>query len=325
MSVVTLSNPNSRSAAKHLGALHAALPTNAQTTHFVTESMAELDHLIANHPWQSHETLVINGGDGSVQRVLTLLRARLDFALWPRIAILPAGHTNMSAYDVNLHRQFDHCLNRLSTMTNQDTKENVHHQPVVQVENGGKQNLGFFFGIGTIVSGIEYFHAQLRPMGGGHEVGAALALLRTLWGILRKQPPFAESLPVTMPSRPVSKTTDHSTDFGTSPIHPIRVRLCLVTTLQRLFLGMRPYWGTHKAPLRATLVEERATQFLLNLPRLMRGRPNCDMTIPSGYHSENLNDLALNFTGPYTLDGELFNNVGELKINATPPLRFLKL
>jgi diacylglycerol kinase (ATP) len=325
MSVVTFSNPHSRSAAKHLDALQAALPASAQTTHFVTETVAELESLVKERCWERDDILVINGGDGSVQRILTLLRAEHDFALWPQIAMLPAGHTNMSAYDVNLHRQFKHCLEQLRKYAEQDQAAPLHHKQLVQVDNGRARNLGFFFGIGTIVSGIEYFHNQLRPLGGGHEVGAAVALLRTLWGILCKQPPFAEALPVTL-ATPVTNASDvNNIDDQILPTEMIKIRLCLVTTLQRLFLGMRPFWGTTAGPLRTTLVEERAARFLINLPRIMRGRPSLRMSAADGYHSVTEPELRINFSGPYTLDGELFNNAGELKVTASPPLRFLKL
>ena len=106
----------------------------------------------------------------------------------------------------------------------------------------------------------------------------------------------------------------------------VPIRLCLVTALQRLFLGIRPYWNQSGGPLRATLVEAGAGRFISSMPRLLRGRPGPTMTPDDGYHSTGLASLQLRFSGALTLDGELFSNRGDtISIQATDPLRFLIL
>ena len=86
-------------------------------------------------------------------------------------------------------------------------------------------------------------------------------MLRTLWGILRKQPPFSEALNV--------KLSHVSDQNGPLPA-PCRIadtedfvplRLCLISTLEKLFLQMKPYWGMTDAALHTTLVEARAPRF----------------------------------------------------------------
>jgi hypothetical protein len=186
---------------------------------------------------------------------------------------------------------------------------------------------GFFFGAGTIVQGIEYFHRRIQPGGGRHELGAGLALLRTAWGIARRQPPFAEPLQLSLPAESLAAAAD-SPAAPDHPPHwqPLAARLCLVTSLHRLFLGIRPYWNHADAPLRATLVEAEAAAFLRTLPRLLRGRPDGVLTPARGYHSTGLTTLHLRFIGPLTLDGELFSSDGDtIRIRASEPLRFLTL
>jgi hypothetical protein len=106
----------------------------------------------------------------------------------------------------------------------------------------------------------------------------------------------------------------------------IPIRLCLITALERLFLGIRPYWSCADQPLRATLVESEAYRFIRCMPKLLTGNPDSTMTPESGYHSAGLRSLRLRFDGPLTVDGELFSNEGDtITVNATDPLRFLTL
>lgn len=309
MRVVVVSNARSRSAARHSQVLLRALPASDQITHQVTQTSNELKTLLAGILWQQDDILVIVGGDGSVQWVLTLLSHYVEYDQWPHIAILPAGHTNMSAYDINAQKNFVRCLEQLQQVVTGTKAINAIERQLVEVTSKAETQLGFFFGIGTIVRGIEYFQTQVRPHGGGHETGAALALLRTLWGMLGKQAPFDESLPVTF------------ADTDTA----VPLRLCMVTTLTRLMLGLHPYWGQGSGDLRLTFVEQRARYFFRLLPRLFLGKPNKYMRGTNGYCSRNMDTLRLQFCGTFTLDGELYAHDGDLQIKATPNVRFLKL
>jgi hypothetical protein len=187
----------------------------------------------------------------------------------------------------------------------------------------GSARCGLFFGIGTIVQGVEYFHQRVRRHSGGHELGAGAALVRTLWGIARQQPPFSLPLEVAVQA-PALLLPDRA--CAPQQLDPLSVRLLLATTLDRLFLGMRPYWGSGAGALKTTLVERRAPAFLVRVPRLLRGRPDRSMTPQLGYHSGRIGKLTLTFDGSYTLDGELFGNAGDtIDICATEPVRFLPL
>lgn len=316
MTVLLVTNARAAGARRRLSQLEAALPMSAQVCHRVTHNPADLDTLVGHGRWRPDDLLVINGGDGALQHGLSVLLARCPAERLPRIACLPGGTTNMSAFDLNDHRSYRNCLTTLRRILAHGTVEPAP-RPVVRVEGSdGTPRCGLFFGMGTIVQGIEYFHQRVRPSGGGHELGAGVALLRALWGIARRQPPFADPLAVTVDA------PDLLPAAGSAP-NPLR--LLLVSTLERLFLGIRPYWG-QPGPLRATVVEARAPRLLRHMPRLLRGRPNGAMTPANGYHSGGVGSLSLGFQGSYTLDGELFRHAGDrMRVSATVPVRFLPL
>lgn len=319
MTVVLITNAATARARRNYPALRDALPESATRYHWVTESPDEMDTLVGHDRWRQEDLLVINGGDGSVQHALSLLLARCPVERLPRIACLPGGSTNMTAYDVNRHRRFSHCVSSLQRIVERFDEPVCRPRPVVQVEAGDRpMRCGLFFGLGTIVEGIDYFKTHVRHRGGAQEMGAGVALARALWGIARNQPPFAEALQVQL--RAPGLYPADGTD-GT-----VTVRLLFATSLERLFLGMRPYWGSGSGALKATLVEQRAEHLLRRMPRLLRGRPDRHMTPAGGYHSARLDGLEMAFGGAYTLDGELFpTSDARITVSATDPVRFVPL
>jgi diacylglycerol kinase (ATP) len=324
MKVVIISNASAARSRRRVEALRQALPDSATVSHCITEQSAEMARLVGHDQWQPADLLVVNGGDGSVQHVLTELLNHCPPPRLPRLACLPGGSTNMTAFDINHHRSFAHCLETLGRAAAEESPPTAGARPVVRVETEGTgepARFGLFFGIGTIVQGIEYFHQRVRPSGGVHELGAGVAMGRALWGILRRQPPFDSPLRVAF-----APCADHAEPAAWQTL---TVRLLLVTALDRLFLGMRPYWSHGQegnGALKTTLVESRAERFLWSIPRLLRGRPGSAMTPERGYRSGRTGHLRLCFDGSFTLDGELFANRGAtMTVQSSVPVRFVPL
>lgn len=348
MTVVVISNPRTTRARKRYADLQQALPPSTDVHHHLTGDIQEAAAVLAKNHWRSEDVLVINGGDGTAQNLLTLLLSRHAPRDTPRIALLPGGSTNMSAFDINTERAYARCLDRLRSALgsacgdNSESQIPIQQRPLVRVSLPDNDQYGFFFGIGTIVQGIEYFHKRIHPGGGRHELGAGLAMLRTLWGIARHQPPFAEPLILELEARMLADAVagaaparaEHRDESVSPTGQPpdsdtwvqLPIRLCLITSLNRLFLGMRPYWSRADQPLSATLVEASAEHFIRCMPKLLSGKPGSTMTPEDGYHSVGLRSLHLSFDGPLTVDGELFTNEGDtITVDATDPLRFLNL
>lgn len=317
MTIVALSNAATPRARRAVPELRDALPESPSVRHHVSDTAEAADAVIAGTDWRPGDVLVINGGDGSVQRALTLLLHTRDAAALPRIACLPGGSTNMTAFDLNEHRRYRDCLVSLRRLAANPEALPEAPRPVVRVESPGlaPAPCGLFFGAGTIVQGVEYFQTRLRGDGGRHELTAGAALARTLWGVARSEPPFDAPLAATVSAPPLWPQET-----------PLSLRLLLATTLDRLFLGIRAYWGDGPGRLRTTAVEARAPGFLRRMPRLLRGAPDPDMVPAAGYHSGRVDALCLTFDGSFTLDGELFAGSGDrMRVGATDPVRFLPL
>jgi hypothetical protein len=150
-----------------------------------------------------------------------------------------------------------------------------------------------FFGTAAIEQGIRFCRARVHTLGLRGELGAGLALAAVLLGLARGRPVVT---PV-----PIATASD-----GGSPERRDHLAL-LVTTLERLVLGLRPFWGPGTGPLHYTAVADRPRRLLAALPRLLYGRPGGHATVDNGYVSRNVDELRLWLEGAgYTLDGELF-------------------
>jgi hypothetical protein len=166
--------------------------------------------------------------------------------------------------------------------------------------------------MGAILRGIEYCQNTVYGAGIGGEQASGVALVRTVVGIARRQAPFSGGVTVQLE--------------GANPSGRFDASILLATTLDQLFLGIRPFWGSGAGEVRGLLVEEPAHRLLRNLPALLRGRPNRHMTAATGYHSFRTDTLGVAAAGRFMLDGELYDfEDGPLVLEPSAPLRFLRL
>jgi len=80
----------------------------------------------------------------------------------------------------------------------------------------------------------------------------------------------------------------------------------LVSTLERLFLGLFPYWGEEPGPLHYTAVRAQPRCLLRALPSILRGRMGPYATTANGFFSHNAHEIKLNLSSGFTLDGQLY-------------------
>ena len=173
-----------------------------------------------------------------------------------------------------------------------------------------------FFGTGAIIHGIEYCRTRIHTKGVANEIGPGLAMARTMWGIARGDSRFARAVSV-------------SVAFGTAPPEPAEdILILLISSLERLFLGMRPYWGNEDEPLHVSMISADARHLLRNLPTLVRGKPGRHADTAAGYRSHNVRRISLTLDGPYTLDGEMYQasrQAGPVIITDSGPVTFIRL
>jgi hypothetical protein len=265
---------------------------------------------------QSIDVLAINGGDGTIAAVFTQLLHNETLQPLPLIALLPGGTTNMNAGDVGIRGGLVKAVQKLCAWSDQN--KHVIQRPILKVVPGDRAlpAYGMFMGAGAIIQGIDYCHENVHSRGLGNEIGPGLAMARTIWGIVRRDHRFIQPVPVKVTLNNHTETIEQS------------MLLLLVSSLERLFFGMHPYWGTEIGPLHYSMIREDASRFVRNLPSLLRGRPVHHATPAAGYRSHNIDAMTLQMNGSLTLDGEMFQideTTGPARISNGGALDFVRL
>lgn len=253
--------------------------------------------------------LCVVGGDGTVHATLTALDRLAGGAPWPALAVVPAGTANVTATDLGARGSASEALESLQRWhRGREAGLRLVRRPVLRVERpGGAPLCGLFFGAGAVAAGVRYFRTRLDRLPLGGEGLSAVAVGRVLLDLARGRATGGAAAP----------TVRISLDGG--PERRRRGLLFLVSTLDRLLLGTRPYWGRENAPLRYTLVEEGARRLWRNLPRLALGRPGRALAPENGYHSRNVHRLAAEIDAPWVVDGELYGGKAPERLHITAP------
>ena len=288
-------NPLSGGNLNGLGDIRRVINDYPQVVH--CDVQTPQDVLAALRDFANHEVdlVAVNGGDGTVQAVLTALFHHQPFEAQPLLAVLQSGTTSMTARDVGFSGSRVKSLEKLFRWTAIGTgNPRVIDRPVLRVQAPGHQTrYGMFFGASAIYQGIQYFHRKLNTKGLRGEVGPGLTILRFLWSAAHRGSDFIPPVPVTV------TVDDH-------PPQQFDSFVVLVSTLERLFLGLYPFWGSESGPLHYTAVRARPRHLLRALPSVLRGRSGAHGRPENGFYSHNSHEIKLNLTSGFTLDGQLY-------------------
>ena len=288
-------NPLSGGNLNGLGDVRRIIDDHPQVIHCDVQTPHDVLAALRIFADQEVDLLAVNGGDGTVQAVLTTLFHHQPFETQPLLAVLQSGTTSMTARDVGFSGTRLQSLKKLfSWAATGSGNARLQERPVLKVQAPGHQTrYGMFFGASAIYQGIEYFHQKLNTKGLRGEIGPALTILRFLWSAVRRGSDF-------IPPVPISVTIDDN------PPQQIDSFVVLISTLERLFLGLYPYWGGESGPLHYAAVRARPRHLLRALPSILRGRSGVHGTPENGFYSHNAHIIKLNLASGFTLDGQLY-------------------
>jgi hypothetical protein len=238
--------------------------------------------------------VAVNGGDGTVQAVLTSLLSAPAAPL-PILAVLAGGTTNTTARNVGYGGRPLAAVQRLLAAAAAGILPGtVERHAVLRADLAGGAQYAMMFGAGAVYHGIVFAREQLASRGMRGQLGAGLALATFLAKALTGQggalfPPLAADVRVDGERLPPASY------FGV-----------LASTMSRQFLNVSPYWGVGPGPLRFSAMRHRPRHLGRAIVPALRGRPSRWLHPDFGYRSANADEIALTFAGGFTLDGELF-------------------
>jgi len=316
--VGVLNNPLSGANRKGLKTVLKVLASYPQVSHREVQTPADVASALADFARREINLLVINGGDGTIQAALTVMHHRSPFERLPLLAVLRAGTTSMTAGDVGLKGSRAKGLRKLFKWACDGEGEVVLLQrPVLRVQAAPDVDpvFGMFLGTASIYQGIQFCNNKLNRPGFRGEWAPGLTIALFLLAVAVRGDTYVSPVPVTV-------------GLDDNPPEERNCFFLMVSALERLFLGLRPYWGKENEPLHYTAVDSRPQHLMRALPALIRGRTNRYVTAENGYISRNVQQLRLTLNGGFTLDGELFEakaHLGPVVVQNGGKASFLRL
>ena len=314
-----ISNPRSHRNRRHMAGLRELIVGEAEVLHEEIDHMAGLAEILADFSRREVGRIVVNGGDGTVQAVMTALLNNGGADEPPTLAVLASGRTNLIAHNIGLAGSPRDGLARLFARRRRgDPLEGVS-RPVLSLDLGGGGAVihGMFLGSAAFYRGTMIGRTSFHPLGavGPAVVGLSLglvlarALLGRPGGILQGD----------------AMTVIHDDDREAARSRDYF--LILATTLDHLILGLTPFWddGGGTGPLRLTTVTYPPPRLARALLPLARGRPRPWMA-DSGYRSRRLARVTLVSACPIVFDGQIFtpDPAVPVTIGGGRSLRFLR-
>ncbi|HVI32874.1 diacylglycerol/lipid kinase family protein [Phenylobacterium sp.] len=266
------------------------------------EALAEA---LAGFAGEGVDTLVIDGGDGTVRDVLTRLPAAFGERR-PRLAVVPSGKTNVLAEDLGVPADWtvEAALQRAL-----EPGRPRASRPCVEVvrRDGSERRRGFIFGTGAYVRATRLAQSAHR-MGAFGTASVALTLaasvVQSMAGRSDRGWRAGEGMRLAL--------------GGGGPTDGARF-LVIASTLETLPLGLKPF-GPVRPGLKALAIEAPPRRLVAALPPLWTGAQPAWLE-DAGYVRRD-GDLEVDFQGEYVLDGEAYR-AGALTVRQGPVMEFV--
>ena len=328
--VLLISNAGSGQNRRDFAAFEQRIQRYPWVSHVTTNSPEEADACLAAWRDAPPDYLIVNGGDGTAAHIFGLVLTLWTPEQRPPLVVLPGGTANMTAGDLGLSGSRKKALKRLFRWLDRGCREagSSSQRWVMRLEPypGAKVHHGVFLGAGVIVQATQYAHQSIHSRGLGGGISLGLVLLRTVWGLIHRDPHFYQSLGLDF-------TFEQARTGGAPEAEPTRFSghlkmvILVASSLERLFLGINPFWVGGRQPLRLTFVDEGATRFLSTFSSIIRGRANRHAQPQNGYQSYRAEQALISFDGQFNMDGEIIEVSrarGPAQLSAEGPLNFVR-
>lgn len=299
MTVGLIINPRSGGKSGKGEQLRRMLGSRSSIETAVLEDFSELPAMLRHMAQKGVDVLSISSGDGTIHAIQTELAESRPFRRLPKLMLLPHGTANMSAAAVGLNRPIPEIAFLLQDREKIDALPLIA-RPTLRVVNpaDGKPRHGMFLGTGAVYAATAYCQEVVHSAGITGNAAIIATLLRSLFdglfGHATAHPPAAIAR-----SYELRVIADGLEKFSPAGL------LFLATTLDKLVLGSRPFWGGKTGPIRATGIHYPVSHVLRWVWPALYGSENRRM--PDGAVSFCAKTLDIWGPTPYVMDGEFFD------------------
>ena len=310
-----LINPSSgKSSGKGLS-LVEMLKGNAAISTRVLEKFEQLPGFLDEFAGDGVTDLFISSGDGTIHAIQTELAERKPFKTIPRLSLLPHGTTNMTAADLGF--RFRSLRAQADYITHLESKQ-LRERPTLRVVNprDGRVRHGMFLGTGATSEATLFCQRVFNARGvkGNWATFATLASATSRTMFTRSNPHDVSRFDRPFP---IEITSDGKEFCAGTQL------LMLSTTLEKLILGARPFWGEKLGPIRTSVFPYPVPSIPRWLLPIMYAGENRKM--PEGAVSFSSARLEISCPVSFVIDGEFFDGPTDrpLKVETGPVFTYL--
>ncbi len=260
--------------------------------------------------------LFISSGDGTIQAIQTDLAERKPFAVSPRLGLLSHGTTNMTAADLGFRRR---SLDAQAEFIKNPQSTELRQRPTLYAANprDGKPRHGMFLGTGAVSQAALFCQRTFNARG----VKGNWATFSTLASAVSRSL-FSPSNPHD-PSR-FDRPFAISVETGGKAMATGQHLLVLATTLEKLTLGTKPFWGGKQEAIRATILPYPVPSLPRWLLPVLYGSES--RITPPGAVSFSAAGLSIQTPVSFVLDGEFFDSPENeaLRVETGPVFTYIR-
>ncbi|WP_373504028.1 diacylglycerol kinase family protein [Aestuariivirga sp.] len=296
-------------------ALAGKLQGDPTVTVRVLEHFEQLSSIIDDMAREEVSDLFISSGDGTIQEILTQIGERRPFRQAPRISLLPHGTTNLTAADLGFRR---HSIEAQAQFMKRLAPADLRARHTIRCANpgDGKARHGMFVGTGAVATGTLFCQQAFNARG----VKGQWATFGTLASAVAKA---VFTAPDPHDQNRLDRAYDITVEANGRRYAEGHQLLQMSTTLDKLVLNTKPFWGGKTGPIRTSIFPYPVPSVLRWLLPVMYGSET--RTPPPKSVSFCSDELRIASNVMFVIDGEFFDppKDGPLKLEAGPVHTFV--
>lgn len=317
--VALISNPMSTGNREVLPRVREFAARSSEIFHYEIGAVEEVPAALKTIALTKPKVLVINGGDGTVQSILTELQHGKPFGdAPPPLAVLPNGKTNLIALDLGAGDDALKALQRILDIAETGVEPHLTARKLISLNDGQNERpvMGMFLGGAGLASSILFCRHKLYPLGipnwMAHVLTTITAVLVFVVGLRWRWIPLAQKK-VSISVRRQGRKLEGS------------FFLLMITTLERVLMNVGGS-GAEDNRLGMMVIEQGRGAVMKAAWSTLKGRLGADPF--KGMHLDSGDEIRITGEGSdVILDGEHFRapQGGSLVLTPTAPVSFLKL
>ncbi|NIJ06921.1 hypothetical protein FHS31_000503 [Sphingomonas vulcanisoli] len=319
--VALLSNPRSTGNRAILPRIRSFCAQHSEIFHYEVEDVDQIGAALRTIARVRPQVLVINGGDGTVQTILTQLYHGRSFGETPPpVAVLPNGKTNLIALDLGAVGDPIVALERVLELARNGLTDHIVQRELIALSSGDDSVapvLGMFLGGAGLADAMLYCRNKVYPLGLSNGLSHVLTLFALFLSLVFGM--RAAFLPPKPSAVKVSLIREGQIQGVFS--------LLIVTTLKKMLMGANVLGGTgNLGALQLMVVDQKPMSLVRAALAMASGKLGKGKV--AGMQVERGDEIRIEGErSSVILDGEIFQaRKGQaIVLRQTSPLAFLRL